>query len=91
MCVRGSSLFKGYPTDTRRTKGPLAAAAAAVTATAVVAVVGAEAIATAAAQQDEDDNEPRAVSVTHIGKPPFELHSILWWEKKSVTAGQKIF
>ncbi len=64
----------------------LAAAAAAVTAATLVVVAGAKPVAAAAAaQQDEDDDEPRAVSVTHSGKPPFELHSILWRREKSVT------
>ena len=64
----------------------LAATAAAIAAATFVVGVAAKAIATTAAhQEDKDDNQPSAVSVTHIGKPPFELHSILWWEKKSVT------
>ena len=66
--------------------GFLAAAAAVTAAALAVAVVGAKPVAAAAAEhQDEDDDEPRAVSVTHIGKPPFELHSIIWWGRKSVT------
>ncbi len=69
----------------------LAATAAAVTAATIVIVVATKPVAAAAAHQDENDNEPRAVSVTHIGKPPFELHSILWWEKKSVTTSGLAF
>lgn len=72
-------------------RGQALAAAAAVTAAAIAIVVSAaateaETVAAAAAQQDEDDDEPSAVTVTHGRLPPFELHSILWRQKKSVTA-----
>ena len=62
-----------------------AAAIAAVAAAAIVVAVKAEPVAAAAAQQDKDDDEPSAVTVTHGRVPPFELHSILWRQGKSVT------
>jgi hypothetical protein len=61
------------------------AATAAVVAAAVIVVAGSAEATAAAAKQDEDDDEPSAVTVTHGRMPPFELHSILWRQGKSVT------
>ncbi len=66
-----------------------AAATATAVAAATVSGVAAKAAATAAAQQNQDDDEPSAVTVTHFGLPPFELHSILWWTAESVTGVPK--